>query len=109
MTDIPADSKAEGTITYAVHYRTVDSKDDDWFVMTGRNHNERYRHAVANSSGWETSSMLEAIDTAEALFNQLAFPGDPTAYHHRRVTDSRVVTMVSVGQVTAVYTTPKED
>lgn len=94
--------KPDTTILYEVQYRTDASKPGEWFVMDGRDHNEKYRKP-GGSLGSETTSMDEAVDTAEALATRRAYPHDPTTRFYRRVTASRVIVRVYTGHVAAVY------
>jgi hypothetical protein len=92
------------TIAYEVHYQEADRP--DWFIMTGRDHNEHYRHPSDSPSAHETTSLDEATDTAEALVAHRAFPHDPKSPYYRRVVAARVITRVYTGAVSAVYGTP---
>lgn len=91
------------SIVYAVQYQTVESKDDDWYEMSGRDHNQPYEHPPIGGSSYETSDMDEAVDTAVALSTRRAHPKDPRGPYYRRVTRSRVVVRVYTGHVAAVY------
>jgi hypothetical protein len=91
------------SIVYAVQYQDATSKAEDWFEMTGRDHNERYRNPSDNGSSHETTSMAEAVDTAEALATRRAYPQDPSKYYYTPVTRARIVVRVHTGHVAAVY------
>lgn len=103
MPSAPEDHAVSTHLVYEVQYQDTDSGPDGWYVMPGRNYNEPYRHLPAYHNGYATSSMDEAVEIAEALVSKLSFPHDPRGRHHRRITRSRVRTLVYVSQVTAVY------
>lgn len=102
MTETPQPAPADAAIVYAVQYQDATSKtENDWYVMSGRDHNEKFRNP---GDGYdETTSMDEAVEIAEALVNRRSFPKDPKSRYYRRVTRSRVITRVTVGQVSATY------
>jgi hypothetical protein len=93
------------TFTYAVWYQEAGSVADDWYVMTGRDWKERYRHE-AEEGNWETADMQEADDTAQALATGRAHPHDPTGRTYKKVVAAQVITIVRASKVTAVYGTP---
>lgn len=95
--------KPDTSIVYEVQYRTAESKPGEWFVMDGQDHNEKYLNPGDGSLTSETTSMDEAVYTAQALANRGAYPQDPTSRHYRRVTASRVVIRMYTGHVAAVY------
>jgi hypothetical protein len=102
------------TFTFAVWYQDIRSKPDQWYVMDGRDWNQRYKHQTDDTGVWETADQREADDTASALVNGLAFPHrpdrgdqfDPTHHTYRKVVAARVITIVRASQVTATYGTP---
>lgn len=91
------------SIAYAVQYQDLDSKPDDWFDMTGRDHNKPYNNPSDGGSCYETTSLDEAVDTAEALASRRAYPKDPQSRYYRRVARTRIVVRVYTGHVAAVY------
>lgn len=96
--------KPDTSISYGVQYRTVDAPDGDWREMSGRNWNEPFQHPAAAGSTYETTSLDEAVEIAEALVSRISHPQDPKSRHYRRVTGSRVIVRVYTGHVAAVYT-----
>lgn len=101
MTDKP-----DTTFAYAVQYQTEESKPGEWFEMTGRDHTQPYQHVADSGPAYETTSMEEALDTAEALYTRRAYPCDRMAYYYRPVIASRVITRVCTGHVSAVFGAP---
>jgi hypothetical protein len=93
-------------ITYQVHYQPKGKT--DWYVMTGRDHDERYRNGVVGGVN-ETASMDEAVETAEALVRGLSHPKDPEGPYRTLVTAACVITIIRASQVSAVYGEPSGD
>lgn len=99
-------NEPNAVLAYEVQYQTTASRPGEWFVMSGRDHNQPYRHPGYSALSSETSDMLEADDTANALVERRAFPHDPKSRYYVRVVAAQVVTRMYFGQVTAVYGTP---
>lgn len=95
--------KPDTSIVYEVQYQDADSKPNDWFVMDGSDHDQNYCHQDEGNLSSETSSLDEAVDTAEALATGRAYPKDPESRYYRRVLRSRLIVRVYTGHVAAVY------
>lgn len=93
-------------LTYQVQYQ--EAGNSDWYIMTRRNHDERYR-TESDKGMHEVTSLDEALDTAQALAKGYASPAKPGSCYWRRIVAAQVVTIVRVGQVSAVYGTPNVD
>lgn len=91
------------SLTYQVQYQEAGKP--NWFVMTRRNHDEKYR-TESREGLHELTSLDEALDTAMALTNGYANPHKPGSRYWRRIVAARVITIVRASQVSAVYGTP---
>lgn len=100
------DDETTNPVTYQVQYQRVGK--DDWFVMTCRNHDERFRSEVEHSMH-ELTDLDEAIDTAQALANGYAHPDKRDAYYWQPILAARVVTIVRMSVVSATYGTPQDE
>lgn len=100
---------ADARITYQVQYQEEGGKPDDWFIMTGRSHDERQYHSEAEEGFHELTSMDEAVEIAEALVAGRSHPHKRDAYYWRRIVAARVFTLVRLSQLSGVYGTPNTD
>jgi hypothetical protein len=101
-----SDDEQNGILAYEVQFQDTGSKEGEWWTMTGRTYNERYRHPGHSNSTHETASMDEAVEIAEALVRGISHPTDPHGQYHRHVVAAQVVTRLYFGTVTAVYGKP---
>lgn len=95
-------------IRYQVQYQEEGGKPDDWAIMTGRDHNEKFR-SEAEHGMHELTSMDEAVEIAKALVVGISHPHKRSAYYWKEIVASRVVTRVYAGTVSATYGTPNTD
>lgn len=95
-------------ITYQIQYQEEGGKPNDWFIMTGRHHDESFRSAVDDGMH-EISSMDEAVEIAEALVNGYSHPHKRSAYYWRPIVAARVCTIIRAHALSAVYGTPNVD
>lgn len=95
-------------IHYQVQYQQENGKPDEWAIMTGRDHKEKFR-SDAEYGMHELTDMAEANEIAEALVKGYAHPHKRDAYYWKKIVAARVVTRVYMGSVSATYGTPIVD
>lgn len=100
------DDETDDPISYQVQYLQEGAA--DFYIMTCRAPGEPF-HSEIERAMHELRDMSEAVEIAEALVRGYTHPHKRTDRGWRPILDARVITIVRLSKVTAVYSARTDD